>query len=130
MMRRAGAAALAAVGLGLAAGCLSDRPRPAPPTLALSLSKTTVTSRPSPPPDTLIVHVRAEDSDGIDSVWVQLGQEPLLGADGLFETVLDGPFRILVPTGLAVGTVLTVKVEARDVAGFRSERDTSVTVGP
>ena len=130
MTPRAGAAALAAVGLGLAAGCLNDRPRPAPPTLALSLSKTTVTSRPSPPPDTLIVHVRAEDSDGIDSVWVQLGQEPRLGADGLLETVLDGPFRVLVPPGLATGTVLTVKVEARDVAGFRSERDTTVTVGP
>jgi hypothetical protein len=116
--------------LWLATGCLTERPRPAPPTVALSLNKTTVRSRSNPAPDTLVVHVRAEDQNGIDSVWVQLAQEPPIGADGLLDTVLEGPFRIIVPPGLGNGTVLPVKVRARDVVGFRSERDTSVTVGP
>ncbi len=121
---------LAAWGLCLAAGCLTERPRPAPPTLALSLNKTTVKSRSTPAPDTLVVTVRAEDDDGIDSVWVQLAQEPPVGADGLLDPVLEGPFRIVVPAGLGNGMVLPVTVQARDVVGFRSERDTSVTVGP
>ena len=121
---------LVACGLCLAAGCLTERPRPAPPTLALSLSKTTVKSRSTPAPDTLVVTVRAEDADGIDSVWVELAQEPPVGADGLLDTVLEGPFRLTVPSGVATGTTLPVRVQARDVVGFRSERDTSVTVGP
>jgi len=121
---------LAACGVWLVAGCLTERPRPAPPTLALSLNKTTVRSRPNPAPDTLVVTVRAEDPDGIDSVWVQLGQEAPLGADGLFDPVLEGPFRLIVPSGLGTGTPLPVTVQARDVSGFRSERDTMVTVGP
>ena len=121
---------LAAWGLCLAAGCLTERPRPAPPALALSLNKTTVKSRSTPAPDTLVVTVRAEDDDGIDSVWVQLAQEPPVGADGLLDPVLEGPFRIVVPAGLGNGMVLPVTVQARDVVGFRSERDTSVTVGP
>ena len=121
---------LAACGLCLAAGCLTERPRPAPPTLALSLNKTTVKSRSTPAPDTLVVTVRAEDADGIDSVWVQLAQEPPVGADGLLDPVLEGPFRLTVPPRFGTGTVLSVKVQARDVVGFRSERDTNVTVGP
>ena len=121
---------LAACGVWLVAGCLTERPRPAPPTLALSLNKTTVRSRPNPAPDTLVVTVRAEDPDGIDSVWVELAQEPPVGADGLLDTVLEGAFRLTVPSGVATGTTLPVRVQARDVVGFRSERDTSVTVGP
>jgi hypothetical protein len=96
----------------------------------LSLNKTTVKSRSTPAPDTLVVTVRAEDDDGIDSVWVQLAGEPPVGADGLLDPVLEGPFRRVVPAGLGPGTILPVTVEARDVVGFRSKRDTSVTVGP
>ena len=121
---------LAAYGLCLAAACLTERPRPAPPTLALSLDKTTVKSRSTPAPDTLVVTVRAADEDGIDSVWVQLAQDPPVGADGLLDPVLEGPFRLTVPPGLGSGMVLPVKVQARDVVGFRSQRDTFVTVGP
>jgi hypothetical protein len=122
--------ALATCGVCLAASllasCLSERPRPGPPTIALSLNKRTVQSR--NPPDTLVVTVRVEDGDGIDSVWVQLGSEPPLGADGLFDRVLEGPFRVLIPAGLPPGQVLVLKLEARDVAGFKAQRDTSVTV--
>src|SRR5207245_1198146 len=95
--------ALAACGLWLAASCLTERPRPAPPRIALSLNKTTVKSRSTPAPDTLVVNVRAEDEDGIDSVWVQLAQEPPVGADGLLDPVLEGPFRLTVPPGFGTG---------------------------
>src|SRR2546422_5716484 len=47
----------------------------------------------------------------------------------LFDPVFEGPFRLIVPSGLGTGTFLPVTVQARDVSGFRSERDTSVTVG-
>jgi hypothetical protein len=123
--------ALSAYGLWLAAGCLSERPRPAPPSITLSLNKTTVQSRRAPnPPDTLVVSVRVTDPDGIDSVWVQLDGDPPVGADGLFDPVLEGPFRILVPPNLPASASVPVTVLARDVAGFRSERDTSVAVAP
>ncbi|HEU5261030.1 MAG TPA: hypothetical protein VFU41_06335 [Gemmatimonadales bacterium] len=117
--------------MGLAASlcaCLSERPRPGPPTISFSLNKETVQSR--NPPDTLIVNVRAADPDGLDSVWVQLANGPLVGADGLFDEVLEGPFRVTVPPGLPQGSVLPVTVRARDVVGFESERDTTVRVGP
>jgi len=123
--------ALAACALWLTASCLSDRPRPAPPSISLALNKTIVESR-NPPtaPDTLVVHVHITDPDGIDSAWAQLGTDPPLGADGLLDPVLDGPFRLLVPPGLPQTSVLEVKVRARDVAGFSSERDSTVRVGP
>src|SRR5205814_1365809 len=74
--------------------------------------------------------LEAVDEDGIASVWVQLAQDPPVGADGLLDPVLEGPFRLTVPPGLGSGMVLPVKVQARDVVGFRSQRDTFVTVGP
>ena len=110
------------------AACLSERPRPAPPTISIALNKTTVESR--SPPDTLIVNVRAADPDGLDSVWVQLANSPPVGADGLFDDVLEGPFRVIVPPGLPQGSVLPVTVRARDVVGFETERDSTVRVGP
>jgi len=122
---------LAACGWWLAASCLSERPRPAPPSIAISLNKTTVESRDAPnPPDTLVVTVRASDPDGIDSVWVQIDGEARVGADGALDQVLEGPFRMLVPRGMASSTLVAVKVVARDAAGFGGERDTSVVVGP
>ncbi len=136
MTPRARLAVHAACGLWLAASCLAascltERPRPAPPTIAITLDKTTVQSRNAPaPPDTLTVTVRAADPDGIDSAWVQLDGDPPLGADGLLDPVLEGPFRVLVPGGFLQGTTLPVRVRARDVAGFEGERDTSVSVAP
>ena len=53
-----------------------------------------------------------------------------VGADGLLDTVLEGPFRLTVPSGVPTGNSLQVTVQARDVVGFRSQRDTFVTVGP
>ena len=78
-------------------------------------------------PDTLTGTVRAEDGDGIDSVWVTLDMERA-GEDGFFETVLIAPFRFVIPSGLGPTTVLPIRVEARDIAGFSTTLDTLVRV--
>ena len=106
------------------AACLSERPRPSPPVLSVTLDQTEVTS-----PDTLRGTVRAEDLDGIDSVWVTLDTERA-GEDGFFRTVVNATFRFQVPVGLPPSTVLPVRFEARDIAGFSSTFDTLVTVVP
>lgn len=118
-------------GVCLAAGfvaCLSERPRPGPPSISISLDKTTVQS--GNPPDTLVVGTRVVDPEGIDSVWAQLAGEAPIGVDGRFDDVLEGFFRIAVPAGQLPGSSLPVVVRARDVGGFESHRDTTVRVGP
>lgn len=104
--------------------CLDERPRPSPPVLGVTLDQTQVTS-----PDTLTGTVRAEDRDGIDSVWVTLDMQRA-GEDGFFEPVVIATFRFLVPPGLPATTVLPVRLEARDIVGFRTVLDTLVTVVP
>ena len=109
----------------VAAGCLSDRPRPAPPQLTIVLSSLTVRS-----PDTLRGNLHAEDSDGIDSVWLSIDGGPPKGSDGLLKAVFDAPFKAPIGGGHSAGERIQVKLQARDVAGFRGELDTSVTVIP
>jgi hypothetical protein len=104
--------------------CLSERPRPAPPLLRVTLNPANVTS-----PDTLTGTLRAEDQDGIDSVWVNLDTQHA-GVDGFFDRVVTGNFRFTIPAGLATGSILDLHIEARDVVGFTSTVDTSVTVIP
>ena len=109
-------------GLGSLAGCLSERPRPAPPRLAIVLAKTVRS------PDTLRGTIHAEDPDGIDSVWLAVGTAPRLGEDGLLETVFDAPFVVVIPRGFSPNDRIPVTVTARDVVGFTGELDTVVTV--
>jgi hypothetical protein len=104
--------------------CLDERPRPSPPVLQVTLNQTEVTS-----PDTLTGTVRVEDRDGIDSVWVSLDMDRA-GEDGFFEPIVIANFRFLVPAGLPPTTVLPVRLEARDIVGFRTVLDTIVTVVP
>jgi hypothetical protein len=106
----------------LVAACLEERPRPAPPVLRITLDQVEVTS-----PDTFTGTVRAEDLDGIDSVWVTVDMERA-GEDGLFRTVLVAPFRFVIPPGLPATSVLPVRFEARDIAGFSSTLDTIIRV--
>ena len=80
-------------------------------------------------PDTLTGSVRAEDRDGIDSVWVTLDADRT-GHDGFFEAVVVTRFRFLIPAGLTRTTALAVRLEARDVVGFRTTLDTIVIVVP
>lgn len=92
--------------------------------LSVTLDQPEVTS-----PDTLTGTVRAEDRDGIDSVWVSLDAERA-GEDGFFEPVVVARFRFLVPAGLPTPTALPVRLEARDIAGFSTILDTIVIVVP
>jgi hypothetical protein len=110
--------------LVLGTACLSERAPPSPPILQIVLNQTQVTS-----PDTLTGTVRAEDRDGIDSVWVTVDDQRA-GQDGFFETVVVAPFRFLIPPGLPQTTVLPVRLEARDIAGFSTTLDTIVVVVP
>jgi len=84
---------------------------------------------PPTPPDTLSGTVRAEDTDGLDSVWVTV-DSAVAGEDGGFDRVFSAPFRFLIGAGKTPGTVLSVQLRARDIAGFQVIRDTSVTVVP
>jgi len=86
-------------------------------------------NNPPTPPDTLSGTVRAEDTDGLDSVWVTL-DSAVAGEDGGFDRVFSAPFRFLIGAGKTPGTVLSVQIRARDIAGFQVIRDTSVTVVP
>jgi hypothetical protein len=109
--------------LGALAGCLSERPRPAPPRLAIVLGAKLVHS-----PDTLRGTIHADDPDGIDSVWLAVGTAQRLGDDAFLETVFEEPFVVTIAQGLSPGDRIPVKVTARDVVGFTGELDTVVTV--
>jgi len=86
-------------------------------------------NNPPTPPDTLSGTVRAEDTDGLDSVWVTV-DSAVAGEDGGFDRVFSAPFRFLIGAGKTPGTVLAVQIRARDIGGFQVIRDTSVTVVP
>jgi hypothetical protein len=118
---------LAACGLCLAASCLSERPRPAPPVLAIVIDSTSVRS--TTPNDTLTGSVSAQDADGLDSIWLQV-DSTRVGADGMLATTFQRPFRFAIRAGLPPTSHVPVVVEARDVLGFRSQLDTFVTVAP
>jgi len=115
---------VAGCGLSLV-GCLTERPRPAPPQLTIVLTPTQVHS-----PDTLRGSVHAGDPDGIDSVWLAIGANPPLALDGLLETSFDAQFIFPIARGYPPGDRIPVKLTARDVAGFKGELDTVVKVIP
>ena len=114
----------------LAASCLEERPRPGPPLLTFTLTRTTVRSNnPPTPPDTVSGTVRAEDTDGLDSVWVSV-DSVVAGEDGGFDRVFSTTFRFLIGPGKSPNTVLPIQIRARDIAGFQVTRDTNVVVVP
>lgn len=80
-------------------------------------------------PDTLTGRVRAEDEDGLDSIWVTSSGDTL-AQDGFFDLVFVSRFRFNVAAGLPPGTVVPVRLEARDVPGFTSAVDTFAVVVP
>jgi hypothetical protein len=72
--------------------------------------------------------VRAEDADGIDSVWVTVNAEER-GDDGGFSSVFTSRYRFLVPPG-PPGSHLGIRFRARDIAGFEVQKDSYVVVSP
>ncbi len=73
--------------------------------------------------------MRAEDTDGLDSVWVTV-DSVVAGEDGGFNPVFSSTFRFLIGPGKSPNTVLQVEIRARDIAGFQVTRDTTVVVVP
>jgi hypothetical protein len=113
----------AAGALGCCSACLSDRPRPAPPQVAITLDATQVHS-----PDILSGTLFATDPDGLDSVWLAVGDAPPIGEDGLLEPRFQSPFRVPIAAGHNPGDRVPITLRARDVEGFVGSLDTVVTV--
>jgi len=83
--------------------------------------------RTGPPADTVSGNVRAEDFDGLDSVWVEV-DGVVKGDDAGFEQVFSSRFVFVIATGKTPGTPIPVTLRARDLAGFEVSRDTHVVV--
>jgi hypothetical protein len=86
-------------------------------------------NNPPTPPDTVAGTVRAEDADGLDSVWVTV-DSAVAGEDGGFDRVFSARFRFLIGAGKTQGTQIPVELRARDIAGFQVVQDTYVVVVP
>jgi hypothetical protein len=107
---------------------LGERERPGPPQLSITIDDTTIVAT---RPDTIGGVVRAEDFDGIDSVWVTAGATER-GADGGFNRVFNWRYRFIVDSGQTpgVGAHIPLSFRTRDAAGFEAQRDTYVVVIP
>jgi hypothetical protein len=95
--------------------------------MTFSLDRDTVRS--TTPPDTLTATVRAEDPDGVDSVWVTV-DSVAAGEDGSLDRVFTAQFRFPIGAGKSAGTHVPVQLRARDGAGFQATRDSFVVVVP
>ncbi len=109
--------------LGVAA-CLSERPRPGPPTLAIVLDQQTVHS-----PDTLTGRLSVRDPDGLDSIWISVDSVKV-GEDALFDTRFEAPFLFAIRANHQPNDRIPVRLEARDLTGFSAQLDTAVRVVP
>jgi len=98
--------------------------------LTFTLDQTTVQSNnPPTPPDTLSGQVRADDADGLDSVWVSVDSVEA-GEDAGFHRTYITTFRFLIGAGKSAASEIPVRIRARDIAGFEAARDTYVVVVP
>jgi hypothetical protein len=109
-----------------AVGCQTDRDRLGPPRLSITLDQDSVLS-----PDTLTGLVRADDPDGIDSIWLSVDSAPPLGADGLLDPTFLATFRAGIRNGHVLGDRVVVQLSGRDLGGYFGVLDTFVVVrGP
>ncbi|HYU08337.1 MAG TPA: hypothetical protein VEK77_03020 [Gemmatimonadales bacterium] len=108
------------------AACLGERERPGPPQLSFTIDQDSVSASQV---DTVSGMIRAEDPDGIDSVWVTVDAEER-GENGGFDRVFSARYRFLVAPGQQPGTRLMLLFRARDIAGFEVQRDSYVVVSP
>ena len=127
-MSRAASRVAVLVGLGAAGalGCQTDRDRPGPPRLSITLDQDSVLS-----PDTLTGLVRADDPDGIDSIWLSVDSAPPLGADGALDATFLATFKAGIRNGHVLGDRVVVQLSGRDLGGYLGVLDTFVIVrGP
>ena len=112
---------------GMAAfACEVDRERPGPPRLALTLDQDSVRS-----PDNLTGTIRADDRDGIDSIWLEVDSALPLGADGLLEATFTARYSAIIRPGHLARDRITIRLTGRDISGYVSGLDTFVVVrGP
>ena len=73
--------------------------------------------------------MRADDADGLDSVWVSVDSVEA-GEDAGFDRTFITTFRFLIGAGKSVSTQIPIRIRARDIAGFEVARDTYVVVVP
>jgi hypothetical protein len=73
--------------------------------------------------------VRAQDADGIDSLWVTAGAQQWV-EDGGFNQVISTGYRLIIPSGTQPGAHIPMSFVARDAAGFEAQRDTYVVAVP
>ncbi|HEY7684823.1 MAG TPA: hypothetical protein VH833_01830 [Gemmatimonadales bacterium] len=106
-----------------ALGCQTDRDRPGPPRLSITLDQDSVLS-----PDTLTGLVRADDPDGIDSIWLSVDSAPPLGADGALDPTFLATFRAGIRNGHVLGDRVVVQLSGRDLGGYTGVLDTFVVV--
>jgi len=109
-----------------ATACLGERERPGPPQLSFTIDDTTVVSSRV---DTVAGTVRAQDGDGIDSVWVTAGSLKWVD-DGGFSQAISTRYRLIIPSGTQPGTQIPMSFRARDASGFAVQRDTYVVAVP
>jgi hypothetical protein len=114
-----------AVVAAAAMACQTDRDRPGPPRVRITLDQDSVHS-----PDSLSGTVRADDPDGIDSVWL-LVDTSLSAGDGLLDQTFIATFHSNITGGHVLGDHVLVRLTARDISGYVGGLDTFVTVkGP
>lgn len=127
-MSRAAARVTVALAVAAAAAlaCQTNRDRPGPPRVSLTLDQDSVLS-----PDTLTGSLRADDIDGIDSIWLTVDSGVPLGADGLLDQTFIATFRAGIRSGHVLGDRVSVRLSARDLSGYVGGLDTFVIVkGP
>lgn len=74
---------------------------------------------------------RAEDADGIDSVWLSVDSAPPIGGDGRLEPSFLASYRAAIRSGHLPGDHVAIVLSARDLSGFVGGLDTFVVVkGP
>jgi len=120
------AAVLRGLAVTAALACQVDRDRPGPPRLSMTINEDSVQS-----PDTVTGSVRADDTDGLDSIWLSVDSAPPLAADGLLEATFIATFRAGVRGGHVLGDRVSIRFTARDITGYVGGLDTFVVVkGP
>jgi len=73
--------------------------------------------------------VRAQDTEGLDSVWVSV-DSVVKGADAALQRSFSSGYRFVVPAGHTPGNRVPLSFRARDISAFAIQRDTYVVVVP